>query len=91
MVVDGGWWWMVDRGGWSKKKFFNFAETLHTESTPKVIILLFGIWRENFLVGLKIDFNFFLKKREIFLQNQKKGNSFTNHVRLKKRGNLFTK
>ena len=48
---------MVD-GGLSKKTFFNFAETLHTESTPKVIIFLFGIWRENFLVGLKIEIEF---------------------------------
>ena len=65
-MVDGGWWWMVD-GGWSKKKFFNFAETLHTESTPKVIILLFGIWRENFLVGLKIEIEF--EKLRFFVQN----------------------
>ena len=48
---------MVD-GGWSKKKFIKLAETLHTESTPKVIFLIFGIWRENFLVGLKIEIEF---------------------------------
>ena len=67
-MVDGGWWWMVvDGGGWSKKKFFNFAETLHTESTPKVIILLFGIWRENFLMGLKIEIEF--ENLRFFVQN----------------------
>ena len=49
---------MVDGGGRSQKRFFNFAETLHTESTPKVIILLFGIWRDNFVMGLKIEIEF---------------------------------
>ena len=45
MVVDGR----------SQKRFFNFAETLHTEITPKVIFFIFGILRENFLMGLKIE------------------------------------
>ena len=56
-MVDGGWWMVVD-GGRSQKRFFNFAETLHTESTPKVILFIFGILRENFLVGLKIEIEF---------------------------------
>ena len=38
------------------KMFFDFAETLHIDSTPKVNFLVFGVKRENFLVGLKIDF-----------------------------------
>ena len=48
-MVDGG-------GGWSKKKFSDFAKTSHIDSTPKVIFFVFGVWRDNFLVGLKIDF-----------------------------------
>ena len=48
----------MDGGGWSKKKFFHFAETLHTESTLKVIILLFGIWRDDFVMGLKNEIEF---------------------------------
>ena len=47
--------------------FSDFAETLHTFSTPKVIFLLFGIKRENFLMGLKIDFKFQIL--EILVQN----------------------
>ena len=66
-MVDGGWWWMVD-GGRSQKRFFNFAETLHTESTPKVIFFIFGIWRENFLMGLKIEIEF--ENLGFFVQNQ---------------------
>ena len=45
--------WMNDQ-----KRFFDFAETLHFGSTPKVIFSIFGVWRENFLMGLKIDFWF---------------------------------
>ena len=48
---------MVD-GGWVPKMFSDFAETLHTFSTPKVIFFILGIKRENFLMGLKIDFKF---------------------------------
>ena len=66
MVDGGGWWWMVD-GGRSKKRFFNFAETLHTESTPIVIFFIFGIWRENFLMGLKIEIEF--ENLGFFVQN----------------------
>ena len=57
-MVDGGWWWVVDGGWWmvdggrKQKRFFNFAETLHTESTPKVNFFIFGILRENFVMGL---------------------------------------
>ena len=42
-----------------KKRFSDFAETLHIDSTPKVNFLIFGVKRENFLMGLKIDFEFF--------------------------------
>ena len=38
--------------------FSDFAETLHTFSTPKVISFILGIKLENFLMGLKIDFKF---------------------------------
>ena len=59
-MVDGGGWWMVvvvvDGGGWSKKKFSDFSLNLHIDSTPKVNFLVFGVKRENFLMGLKIDF-----------------------------------
>ena len=55
LVVTDGWWWMVD-GGWSKKKFSDFSQNLHIDSTPKVNFLIFGVKRENFLMGLKIDF-----------------------------------
>ena len=41
------------------KRFSDFAETLHIDSTPKVNFLIFGVKRENFLMGLKIDFEFF--------------------------------
>ena len=39
-----------------KKRFSDFAETLHVNSTPQVNFLIFGVKRENFLMGLKIDF-----------------------------------
>ena len=38
--------------------FRKFLETWHTFSAPKVIFLRFGVRRENFLMGLKIDFKF---------------------------------
>ena len=38
--------------------FRKFLETWHTFSSPKVIFLIFGVRRENFLMGLKIDFKF---------------------------------
>ena len=53
--MDGGW-WMVD--GWVPKRFFDFAETLHTYNTPKVIFFILGKKCDNFLMGLKIDFKF---------------------------------
>ena len=49
---------MVVDGGWDQKRFSDFAETLHIDSTPKAIFLLFRVWREKFLMGLKIDFLF---------------------------------
>ena len=39
-----------------KKRFSDFAETWLIDSTPKVNFLIFGVKRENFLMGLKIDF-----------------------------------
>ena len=50
-----------------KKMFRKFVETLHTFSTPKVIFFILGIKRENFLMGLKIDFKFEIL--EILVQN----------------------
>ena len=50
-----------------KKMFRKFVETLHTFSTPKVIFFILGIKRENFLMGLKIDFKFQIL--EILVQN----------------------
>ena len=47
--------------------FRKFVETLHTFSTPKVIFFILGIKRENFLMGLKIDFKFEIL--EILVQN----------------------
>ena len=41
-----------------QKMFRKFFETWHAFSTHKVIFLIFGAWRENFLMGLKIDFKF---------------------------------
>ena len=41
-----------------KKMIRKFLETRHTFSAPKVIILIFGVRRENFLMGLKINFKF---------------------------------
>ena len=40
-----------------KKRFFNFTETWHSFSTWKVNIFIFGVKRNNSLVGLQIDFN----------------------------------
>ena len=53
VVVDGGGGW------WVEKKFFDFSQNLHIDSTPKDNFLIFGVKRENFLMGLKIDFEFF--------------------------------
>ena len=53
VVTDG---WMVVDGGWVEKKFFDFSQNLHIDSTPKDNFLIFGVKRENFLMGLKIDF-----------------------------------
>ena len=55
MVVDGG-------GGWVTKMFSNFGDTLQTFSTPKVFFFFLGIKRENFLMGLKIDFKFVVSR-----------------------------
>ena len=41
-----------------EKMFRKFLETWHTFSAPKVIFLIFGVRRENFLMGLKIDLKF---------------------------------
>ena len=56
---------------------------MHIDGTPKVIYFIFGVKRENFLMGLKIDFKFEifdLKKGEIFLRNEKKRKSFYNSL-----------
>ena len=50
-----------------QKIFRKFPETWHTFSTPKVIFFILGIKRENFLMGLKIDFKFQIL--EILVQN----------------------
>ena len=47
-----------DDGDDDQKMFRKFLETWHTFSSPKVIFLIFGVRRENFLMGLKIDFKF---------------------------------
>ena len=49
---------VVLRNEWmmKKKRFSDFAETLHVDSIPQVNFLIFGVKRENFLMGLKIDF-----------------------------------
>ena len=39
-----------------KKRFSDFDETWLIDSTPKANFLIFGVKRENFLMGLKIDF-----------------------------------
>ena len=42
-VGGSGWWW------WVPKRFFNFGETLHTLSSWKINVPLFGIlWRHDF-------------------------------------------
>ena len=67
MVDGGGWWWMVDgSGGWSKKRFSDFAETLHIDSTRKCIFYFLDFWRDNSLVGLKSTFS--LKCLEFLLK-----------------------
>ena len=50
-----------------KKMFRKFLETWHTFSAPKVIFLIFGVRRENFLMGLKMDFK--LEILVILVQN----------------------
>ena len=67
---------------------------MHIDSTPKVIYFIFGIKRENILMGLKIDFKFEifdLKKGEIFLQNEKNGKSFYKKNWIWKNGKSFNK
>ena len=64
MVVEGGggggWWWMVvDGGGWSKKKFSDFAQNFFRCSSDKINLEIFGVLRNNFLMGLKINFSNF--------------------------------
>ena len=50
-----------------KKRFSDFAETWHTCSSDKINLEIFGVWRDNFLMGLKIDFKFQIL--EILVQN----------------------
>ena len=42
-----------------KKRFSDFSETLHINSTPRENFEIFLVKLENFLMGLKIDFEFF--------------------------------
>ena len=44
----GGGWWMVDGGGWVEKKFFNFSQNLHIDSTPQDIFGLFFVMADQF-------------------------------------------
>ena len=53
MVVDGG-----GGGGWSKKKFSDFAQNFFRCSSDKINLEIFGVLRNNFLMGLKINFKF---------------------------------
>ena len=41
-----------------KKRFSDFAETLHINSTPQENFEIFLVKLENFLMGLKLDFEF---------------------------------
>ena len=46
-----------------QKRFFDFAETLHINNNPQDNFEIFRVKRENFLVGLKFNFEF-----EIFVE-----------------------
>ena len=48
----GGWWWMVE------KKFSDFAQNFFRCSSDKINLEIFGVLRNNFLMGLKINFKF---------------------------------
>ena len=73
MVVDGG-------GGWSKKKFSDFSQNLHIDSTPKVNFLIFGFGGKlsygfNILIFVTKfrDFGpFFSEFRQIYIRFQRK-------------------
>ena len=49
VVVDGG-------GGWSKKKFFNFAETWHTGSSRYINVHNFRVLVKQLFYGNEIKF-----------------------------------
>ena len=49
---------VVDGGGWSKKKFSDFAQNFFRCSSDKINLEIFGVLRNNFLMGLKINFKF---------------------------------
>ena len=55
LTDGGGWWWMVD----GRKKSSLISLKLCTlKVSPKFFFCISGIWSENFLMGLKIDFEF---------------------------------
>ena len=41
-----------------QKSFSDFAENFVICSSDKINLVIFGVLRENFLMGLKIDFKF---------------------------------
>ena len=60
-MVDGGWWMVVDGGWWmvvdGRKKGSSILLKLCTAIVPpKLFFYYLEFWRDNFLVGLKIDF-----------------------------------
>ena len=56
VVTDGGW-WMVDGGGWSKKRFSDFAQNFLRWSSDDINLFLFGNFVKSFFpIGKKSDF-----------------------------------
>ena len=67
---------------------------IYTSIVPPMFFFIFGVKRENFLIGLKIDFKFVifdLKKGEIFFKKWKKYEILSQLTAFEKVGNLFTK
>ena len=80
------------------KMFRKFIETWHTFSAPEVIFLIFGVKRENFLMGLKINFKFDFFVKGFPRKKKIRANPFTFFSKKSKRictyfflrGNPFT-
>jgi len=53
VVVDGGWWMVVDG---RKKSFFNFAETWHTGSSRYINVHNFRVLVKQLSYGNEIKF-----------------------------------